>query len=56
MTGIEAIKQNFRRQKIKGVLIHRQLEDFYGSRSVLVSRRRGYEQLPNGQIVRRRPK
>ena len=55
-TALFAIKQGFRRQKIKGVLLHRSLEDFYNVRSIAATRPNRYERLPNGQVVRRRAK
>ncbi len=55
-TALVTIKQAFRRQKIKGVLLHRSLEDIYNVRSVTKTRPNRYERLPNGQVVRRRPK
>jgi hypothetical protein len=56
MTAIEAIKTAFCRQKIKGVLLHKSLEDFYNVRSITATRPNRYERLPNGQVVRRRAK
>lgn len=55
-TALVAIKQGFRRQKIKGVLLHKSLEEFYELRSVEKTRPHRYQRLPKGQIVRRRGK
>ena len=55
-TALVAIKQGSRRQKIKGVLLHKSIEDFYNVRSVTSVRPNRYERLPNGQIIRRRSK